>query len=119
MTYKVLASFQKYNWLCHLATFFHLKCGQVTKPIILVKICYGTIVRTYVIQGVKNIIFDKVTSWPQLISKILVTPPCFLIGLTLFVFCLAYYYFLEDVIGYYTVALDKMLVLPLSLSVYT
>ena len=39
----------------------------MTKPIILVKICYKL---SYVIQGVKNI-FDKATSWPlsQLISK--------------------------------------------------
>ena len=43
--------------------------GQVKKPIILMKICYK------LIQGVKNI-FDKVTSWPQLISKLLVTPTC-------------------------------------------
>ena len=40
--------------------------GQVIKPIILVKICYKLL---YVIQGIKNI--DKVTSWPQLISKLL------------------------------------------------
>ena len=42
----------------------------MTTPIILVKIYYKL---TYVIQGVKNI-FDKVTSWPQLISKFL--PVC-------------------------------------------
>ena len=46
----------------------------MTKPIIviilLVKICYKLL---YVIQGVKNL-FDEVTSWPQLISKFLVTP---------------------------------------------
>ena len=42
----------------------------MTKPI--VKICYKLL---YVIQGVKNI-FDKVTSWPQLISKLLVAPAC-------------------------------------------
>ena len=29
----------------------------------------------YAIQRVKNI-FDKVTSWPQLISKVLVAPAC-------------------------------------------
>ena len=35
--------FHNYNWLCHLATFIILgmkKGGQVTKPIILLKICY-------------------------------------------------------------------------------
>ena len=48
------------------------KGGQVTKPI--VKIYYKPL---HVIQGVKNI-FDKVASWPQLISKLLVTPACFL-----------------------------------------
>ena len=42
----------------------------MTKPI--VKICYKLL---YVIQGVKSI-FDKVTSWPQLISKLLVVPAC-------------------------------------------
>ena len=39
----------------------------MTKPIIFVKICYKLL---YVIQGVENS-FDKVTSWPQLISEIL------------------------------------------------
>ena len=51
--------------------FLHLHCykgGQVTKPIILVKICYKLL---YVIQGVENS-FGKVTSWPQLISEFLV-----------------------------------------------
>ena len=37
----------------------------MTKPIILVKICYNPL---YIIQEVKNI-FDEVTSWPQLISS--------------------------------------------------
>ena len=36
------------------------KGGQVTKPIILVKICYKLL---YVIQGVENS-FGKATSWP-------------------------------------------------------
>ena len=40
----------------------------MTKPI--VKICFKLL---HVIQGVKSI-FDKVTSWPQLISKLLVAP---------------------------------------------
>ena len=41
----------------------------MTKPIIVVKICYKLL---YVIQVVKKI-FDKyVTSWPQMISKFLV-----------------------------------------------
>ena len=39
---------------------------------VLVKICYK-LYCTYVIQGVKKS-FDKVTSWPQLISKFLVAP---------------------------------------------
>ena len=39
---------------------FLYKGGQVTKPIILVKICYKLM---YVIQGVENS-FGKATSWP-------------------------------------------------------
>ena len=46
------------------------KGGQVTKPIILVKICYKLL---YVIQGVE---IGKVTSWPQLISEFLVAHAC-------------------------------------------
>ena len=42
----------------------------MTKPI--VKIYYKLL---YVIQGVKSI-FDKRTSWPQLLSKLLVAPAC-------------------------------------------
>ena len=42
----------------------------MTKPI--VKICYKLL---YVILGVKSI-FDEVTSWPQLISKLLVASAC-------------------------------------------
>ena len=42
----------------------------MTKPI--VKICYELL---HVIQGVESI-FDKVTSWPQLILKLLVAPTC-------------------------------------------
>ena len=41
----------------------------MTKPIILVKIILC------VIQGVIQL-FDKVTSWPQLISNLLVAPAC-------------------------------------------
>ena len=48
------------------------KGSQVTKPIILVKICYKLL---YVIQGIENS-FDKVTSWLQLISEFLVAPAC-------------------------------------------
>ena len=44
----------------------------MTKPIILVKICYKLL---YVIQGVENN-FGKVTSWPQLISEVLVAHAC-------------------------------------------
>ena len=36
----------------------------MTKPIILVKICYKLIKLLYVIQGVENS-FGKATSWPQ------------------------------------------------------
>ena len=39
--------------------------SESTKPIIVVKICYKLL---YTIQVVK----DRVTSWPQLISKFLV-----------------------------------------------
>ena len=42
----------------------------MTKPI--VKICYKLL---YVILGGKSI-FDKVTSWPQLMSKLLVASSC-------------------------------------------
>ena len=48
------------------------KGGQVTKAIILVKICYKLLC---VIQGVENS-FGKVTSWPQLISEFLVAHAC-------------------------------------------
>ena len=74
-----------YNNLWHIFTsmigfvtwppFFVPKCykgGQVTKAIILVKICYKLL---YVIQGVENS-FGKVTSWPQLISEFLVAHAC-------------------------------------------
>ena len=42
------AYFHKYDWLCQLATFLYqnqnyYKDAQVTKPIILVKICYKLI----------------------------------------------------------------------------
>ena len=43
----------------------------MTKPIIVVKICYKLL---YVIQVVKKIVIR--TSWPQLISKFLVAPVC-------------------------------------------
>ena len=48
------------------------KGGQVTKPIIPVKIYYKLL---YVIQGIENS-FGKVTSWPQLISEFLVAHTC-------------------------------------------
>ena len=44
----------------------------MTKSIILVKICYKLL---YVIQGVENS-FGKVTSWPHLISELLVAYAC-------------------------------------------
>ena len=74
----------------------------MTKPI--VKICYELL---HVIQGVKSI-FDKVTSWPQLISPWSHLPACMLllIGLALFtpkvflfsislLFVNKYHYFVE------------------------
>ena len=51
----------------HFCTYCY-KGGQVTKSIILVKICYK-LYCSYVIQGIENN-FGKVTSWPQLISEI-------------------------------------------------
>ena len=76
----------------------------MTKPI--VKICYKLL---YVILGVKSI-FNEVTSWPQLISKLLVasaclhvasnwlrtffTPQVFLSNISL-LFVNKYYYFVE------------------------
>ena len=48
----------------------YYKGGQVTNPI--VKIWYKLL---YVILGVKSI-FDEVTSWPQLISKLLAASAC-------------------------------------------
>ena len=74
----------------------HLYCqnckdGQVTKPII-VKVCYKLL---YVAHSRS---FDKVTSWPQLISRLLVTPACLHAAsdwphtfLNPRCFCLAYY----------------------------
>ena len=57
---------------------------------LIVNICYKLL---YIIQGVKSI-FDKVTSWPQLILKLLVAPACLHAGLALFLhpwcFCLAF-----------------------------
>ena len=56
-----------HHWLCHLATFILILVrGQVTKPIVTINYY------THVILGVKRI-FDKVTSWLQLLSKHLVT----------------------------------------------
>ena len=52
----------------------------MTKPIILVKICYKLL---YVIQGVENS-FGKATSWLQLMSEFLAAHACLLIGLALF-----------------------------------
>ena len=60
------------TWLPFFIPINYYKGDQVTKPIILVKICSELLC---VIQGVKSI-FDKVTSWPQLISKFLVASAC-------------------------------------------
>ena len=76
----------------------------MTKPIIVVKICYKLL---YVIQVVKKM-FDKyVTSWPQLISKFLVIhiPICNAASdcnwprtfLHPGCFCLAYHYFFGSI----------------------
>ena len=72
-----IACFHKCDWLCHLATLIQLnkvgaqKGGQVTKPIILVKTCYKTIV--FHSSSLKHLsIGDFLASWPQLISKLLV-----------------------------------------------
>ena len=43
----------------------------MTKPI--VKMCHKLL---HVIQGVKSILIKWLTSWPQLISKLLVAPAC-------------------------------------------
>ena len=43
----------------------------MTKPIM--KMCYKLL---HVIQGVKSILIKSLTSWPQLISKLLVAPAC-------------------------------------------
>ena len=50
-------------------------CGQVTKQIILVKICYKLLYVIQFNQLVENS-FGKVTSWPQLISEFLVAHAC-------------------------------------------
>ena len=81
----------------------------MTKPI--VKICYKLL---HVIQGVKSN-FDKVTSWPQLISKLLVAPAYFLAAsdwpytsLHPRCFCLAYHYFVNKY-HYFVEAYKQML----------
>ena len=70
----------------------------MTKPIM--KICYKLL---YVILGVKSI-FDEVTSWPQLISKLLVASACLHVAsdwprtfLHPRCFCLAYHYFCKQI----------------------
>ena len=66
----------------------------MTKPIILVKICYKLL---YVIQGVENS-FGKATSWPQSfwshmpVSNVVSDWPCTFLHPRCF--CLAYHYFL-------------------------
>ena len=60
MTHNIIAYFHKYDWLCHLATFYNSvaigmkKGGQVTKPIIAT--CENMLaIILCVIQGVRNI----------------------------------------------------------------
>ena len=58
-----------YDWLCYLATFSNIifyKCGQVTKPIIVVKMPSCKLLYITLIQ-------IKGSSWPYLISKVWVT----------------------------------------------
>ena len=62
--YKIYVVFFLFVYLFHFhCTLFCDKGGQVTKPIILVKICYKLLL-LYVVEGVENS-FGKVTSWPQ------------------------------------------------------
>ena len=72
MTYNSLQGiFNNYDWLCHLATLLKMmaqKGGQVTKPIIVVKMPCKLL---YVIQ-VKGFLIKCSTSWPYLISEVLV-----------------------------------------------
>ena len=68
MTYNTL---QGIDWLCHLATLLKMmvqKDGQVTKPIIVVKMPCKLL---YVIQ-VKGFLIKCSSSWPYLISEVLV-----------------------------------------------
>ena len=77
MTYTIAYSMHiftsTHDWLCNLATFIIIlvqkRWPSDKKPIILVKIFSKLL---YVIQGIENS-FDKVTSWPQMISEYLVT----------------------------------------------
>ena len=73
------------------------KGGQVTKPIIVVKVPCKLL---YVIQ-VKEFLIKCSTSWPYLISEFLVAYTT-LIGLALFLhprcFCLAYHFFLLEIL---------------------
>ena len=65
--YSIFSQVAIYDWLCHLATFF--------VPIITDVAKWQSQSHSYlccVIQWVKY--FDKVISWPQLISNHLVTP---------------------------------------------
>ena len=72
------------------------KGGQMTKPIIVVKVPCKLL---YVIQ-VKEFLIKCLTSWPYLISELWL-----LIGLALFLhprcFCLAYHYFLLEILRKY------------------
>ena len=84
MTYNSLyvAYFHKYDWLCHLTTFFRYKGGQVTKPIILVKICYKLL---YVIRGVENKVTNLLASADmRVFCRTCLLTMLLLIGLALF-----------------------------------
>ena len=72
---QYICTFSKHDWLYHLITSSYqnyYKGGQLTKPLIVVKIYHK-----YIIIACHSNIFAKVTSWPQLISKFLVAPTCF------------------------------------------
>ena len=102
MTYNSLQGIftTTYDWLCHLATLLKMmvqKGGQVTKPIIVVKMPCKLL---YVIQ-VKGFLIKCSTSWPYLISEFLVAYTMTIVAsdrpctfLQPGCFCLAYHCFL-------------------------
>ena len=111
MTHNIIAYFHRYDWLCHLATFHNSllvrkKVAKWQSQSYLWK--YAIIL--CVIQGVKY--FDKVTSWPQLISNLLVTPACLQCC-----FWLALHLFTPQVF-LFSISLLFVNLLPLHISIY-